>query len=247
MSGPRPAAATFSTVADEYDRGRPGYPAGVFDALEPLVGACVLDVGAGTGIATRALLERGARVVAVEPSGPMLSKAVERSPGLAAVVADGVDLPVPDGWADLVTFGQSWHWLDPARRCAEVRRVLRPGGRWAAWWTHARGAAWIESYWDLVETACPGVSRRQRDTDWGADVDASGFTVRDRITVRWTRSMTVDQQLTDNASHSYIAALPPAERDRLLDALRQAYDDCFPDGTMTVPLETWLWIGTRRD
>jgi 16S rRNA A1518/A1519 N6-dimethyltransferase RsmA/KsgA/DIM1 with predicted DNA glycosylase/AP lyase activity len=54
---------TFATVVDEYDTGRPGYPAGVYDALGPLAGAVVLEGGAGTGIATRALLDRGAHVV----------------------------------------------------------------------------------------------------------------------------------------------------------------------------------------
>jgi SAM-dependent methyltransferase len=239
----------FSMVADEYDRGRPGYPDEVFDALGPLAGLRVADVGAGTGIATRALLARGAHVVAVDPSPPMLARAVDRSPDLRAVVADGARLPLPDGSFDLVTFGQSWHWLDPDRRCDEVHRVLRPGARWAGWWTHARGAAWIETYWDLVEAACPGVLRTQRDTDWGADVHASGrFTVGERITVAWTRTMSVDHQLTDNASHSYIAALPAADRGHLLADLRGVYEAAFPGGEMTVPVETWLWIGdsTRR-
>lgn len=59
--------ATFGTVADEYDNARPSYPAAVYESLGDLDGLCSLDVGAGTGIATRQLLERGARVVAVDP------------------------------------------------------------------------------------------------------------------------------------------------------------------------------------
>lgn len=242
------ASATFSTVADEYDRGRPDHPAAVFDALGPLSGLLVADVGAGTGIATRPLLARGAKVVAIDPSEPMLARAVARSPGLAAVIADGARLPFPDQALDLMTFGQSWHWLDPGRRCGEVHRVLRPGGRWAAWWTHARGAPWLDSYWDLVERACPGVLRVQRDIDWGRDVAASGrFSIEPRIDVAWTRTMPIAQQLTENASHSHIAALAANERHTLLGALRATYEAAFPDGTMTIPLETWLWIGTRAD
>jgi SAM-dependent methyltransferase len=249
MSDPVAAARTaFSAVADEYDRGRPDYPDALFDALGPIAGLRVADVGAGTGIATRALLARGADVVAVDPSLPMVSRATDRTPGLAAVIADGAHLPLRDASVDLVTFAQSWHWLDPERRDDEVYRVLRPGGRWAGWWNHARGAAWLDRYWDLVERATPGVLRTQRDIDWGAGVQASGrFTVRERISVPWERTMTVDHQLTDNASHSHIAALPPPERDRLLSDLRQVYEDAFPDGTMTIPIETWLWIGDRID
>ena len=54
---------SFDAVADEYDAGRPSYPDGVYDGLEPLAGRLVFEGGAGTGIATRALLQRGARVV----------------------------------------------------------------------------------------------------------------------------------------------------------------------------------------
>ena len=62
--------ASFESVADEYDTGRPGYPDGVFDALGPVAGLATLDVGAGTGIATRALIARGARVVAGDHRSP---------------------------------------------------------------------------------------------------------------------------------------------------------------------------------
>lgn len=54
--------SAFDPIAEEYDGGRPGYPDALFDALEPLDGELVLEGGAGTGIATRSLLRRGARV-----------------------------------------------------------------------------------------------------------------------------------------------------------------------------------------
>lgn len=61
--------ASFDSVADEYDSARPAYPDGVYEALGDVDGLCVLNVGAGTGIASRQLLERGAQVVAVDPGG----------------------------------------------------------------------------------------------------------------------------------------------------------------------------------
>ncbi|MDP8909239.1 MAG: hypothetical protein M3N47_09035, partial [Chloroflexota bacterium] len=59
--------ASFETVADQYDAARPSYPDEVFEALVPLEGLKLLDVGAGTGIATRALIARHADVIAVDP------------------------------------------------------------------------------------------------------------------------------------------------------------------------------------
>lgn len=246
---PRSRRTAFTAVATEYDLGRPDHPDGIYDALGPLERLRVADVGAGTGIATRALAARGARVVAIDPSTEMLDRALARSPQLAAIAADGARLPLADGSLDLVTFGQSWHWLDPACRTQEVHRVLRAGGRWAGWWTHARGAAWLdETLWDLVEGACPGVGRDQRDTDWGADVDASGlFDVDERVTVAWSRTIPVDRAVVDHASHSYIAALPEAERTVLLARIAELHRAEFPDGTAVIPQQTWLWIGHRLD
>ncbi|HEX4777867.1 MAG TPA: methyltransferase domain-containing protein, partial [Acidimicrobiia bacterium] len=84
---------SFDPVVELYDAARPSYPDAVYDALEPLAGSLVLEGGAGTGIATRALLSRAARVVPFDVGPGMLSRAVSRSPGLRAVVADGARLP----------------------------------------------------------------------------------------------------------------------------------------------------------
>ncbi len=238
----------FDAVADEYDAARPSYPGGVFDALGALEGLRVLDVGAGTGIATRALMDRLARVVAVDPGSEVLRRAAARTPALAAVVADGALLPVPTGVVDLVCFAQSWHWLDETRRVPEAHRVLRSGGRWAGWWSHARadGQQWFDTYWAVIENSCPGTHRGQRDTDWGRTIATPGrFDVGERVTVPWVRQIPVEDWMTDQASHSYVAGLPMDRRAELLGELQAILDVKFPDGAMTVPYETWLWIATR--
>lgn len=240
--------ASFDPVADDYDLARPSYPPAVFDALGELGALRTLDIGAGTGIATRELVARGARVVAVDPGNDMLRRAVLRTPGLQAVVADGAQLPVPDSSIDLVTFAQAWHWLDPNRRVAEMHRVLRPEGRWAAWWSQARAdsQSWFDTYWTLIEQQCPGTHRGQRDTDWGATIASTGsFTVEPKVIVPWTRELTVDDWINDQASHSYVLALTEESRSLLLTQLRSIVAEAFPGGTMSVPYETWLWLATR--
>jgi SAM-dependent methyltransferase len=240
--------ASFETVADEYDAARPCYPGGVYDALGVLDGLAVLDVGAGTGIATRELLNRGASVVAIDPGRVVLARAAARTPGLPAVVADGAVLPVRTGGADLICFAQAWHWLDETVRAREAHRVLRERGRWAGWWSHARSDAddWFDLYWLVIERSCPGTHRGQRDTDWGATVAESDlFNVGDRVTVPWIRELSVDDWMTDQASHSYVAGLGDTDRARLLSALREILEERFPGGTMTVRYETWLWIATK--
>ena len=164
-------------------------------------------------------------------------------------MADGSHLPIRDGCADLLCFGQSWHWLDPAVRAHAAARVLRPGGRWAGWWSHARadGEPWFDAYFDLIEAAVPGVRRDRRDIDWGADLRASNlFDVRDCVRFPWEREVDVETWLLDDRSRSYIAGLPTDERERLIGAIRGLIEERFPDSHMTVAYETWLWVGTVR-
>jgi SAM-dependent methyltransferase len=238
----------FDAVVDEYESGRPGYPDALFDALEPIAELTVLEGGAGTGLATRSLLERGANLVAFDIGIGVMSRAMRSIPGLTCVVADGAKMPFRDSCADLLCFAQSWHWLDERRRAAEAARVLRPGGRWAAWWSHARAdqEPWFESYWDAIEAAT--VARRwERDTDWGQGMRDSGlFDVSERVTYRWIRETTVDQWLAHDRSHSYVASLPEPDRLALLAEIDEAIRCQFPDGDMRAPYETYLWVATKR-
>jgi SAM-dependent methyltransferase len=94
--------ASFDSVAAEYDAARPSYPAGVFDVLGDLQGLVALDVGAGTGIATRQLLERGAAVVAIDRGPEVLRRAAVHIRGLLAAVADGAVLPVRSNSIDII-------------------------------------------------------------------------------------------------------------------------------------------------
>lgn len=115
-------------------------------------------------------------------------------------------------------------------------------------WASSRGcASWIDRYWSAIEQRCRGTHRRQRDTDWGATIAASGrFEVGDRVVVPWVRTISVDDWLTDQASHSYVIGLAADQRERLLSELRAIVEGAFPAGVMSVRYETWLWIATRR-
>ncbi len=238
----------FETVADDYDSARPTYPPDVFDALGPLTGSVFLDVGAGTGIASRALVERGASVIALDHGPEMLRRAVTRTPALPAVAADGAVLPIRSDSVDLVCFAQAWHWVDALPAAAEIHRVLRPGGRFAAWWSHARadGETWFDAYWSEVSRACPGVASDQRDIDWGATMGGEGlFAIGERSIIAWVRQTTVERWTTEVASCSYVAALPADTRRHLLDTVNEIVRRRFV-GPMLVPYETWLWIATPR-
>lgn len=121
-------ARSFATVADEYERGRPGYPAEAIGwalGTEPLD---VLDVGAGTGKLTAAVAAAGHRVTAVEPLEEMRKLLEATVPD--AIVREGTAerLPIDDASVDGVVVGAAFHWFDQERSLVETGRVLRPHG-----------------------------------------------------------------------------------------------------------------------
>lgn len=243
----------FDAAASEYDAARPSYPAGVYDRLESqargLAGKVVADGGAGTGIVTRQLLERGAEVVAFDPGPGVLRQAIARTPGLPAVIADAAAVPLRSGGLEMVCFGQSWHWVDQAAGAREMSRLLRSEGWWAAWWNHAwaDGEAWFDEYNGLLEATCSSFSRHQRDIDWcAAAIAAEGtFGRPERHVVPWERRVTIDNWLTDLRSHSFVLDLAQPRREQLVAAVGSLLHRHFPDGIMAVPYQTRLWMACR--
>ncbi|MFI9386275.1 class I SAM-dependent methyltransferase [Kutzneria sp. NPDC052558] len=121
----------FGPIAEQYDRFRPPPPEGLVDDLERLGGA-VLDVGCGTGKATVAMAERGMTVLGLEPDERMA--AIARSHGVPVEIGTFETWDAGDRRFDLLTFADSWHFVDPVAGARRAAELLRPGGRVARFW-----------------------------------------------------------------------------------------------------------------
>src|SRR5258708_24566592 len=129
--------------ASSYDRARPTPPPALLDLLTQLIQlpqpALVVDLGSGTGLSTGIWGERGERVIGIEPNADMRKEGVnkvEDHPYAAPIeYREGVahQTGLPDGCADIVTAAQSFHWMEPTATLAEIARILRPGGLFAAY------------------------------------------------------------------------------------------------------------------
>jgi len=127
------SVSRWNARSADYARFRPSYPAALIDAIFKGMGAVetlrVVDVGAGTGISSRMLLERGAQVLAVEPNAEMRAEAAQSGLDVRDARADALGLPA--AVADVVTCFQAFHWFANAEAVRELVRVLRSGGRLA--------------------------------------------------------------------------------------------------------------------
>ncbi len=132
----------FTGFAHVYDRHRPKPPHFLREWLPRLAGVqrpkLVVDLGCGTGLSTLFWSGHADEVIGVDPSADMRTQAEAAATALGAVdvrfVAGFSSEPgLPDGCADLVTCSQSLHWMDPEPTFAEVARILRPGGVFAAY------------------------------------------------------------------------------------------------------------------
>lgn len=245
----RQRARSFGAVAAEYSRHRPGYPDEAVDlAVAPgRSPGRVLDLGAGTGRLTAALLARGLDVVAVEPDPAMLARLRAELPGADAREGSAEAIPLPAGSVDAVLVGQALHWFDLDRATPEMARVLRPGGVLAGLWNGADpDAGWPHELATVAGSVHPPNPRGA-----GLDVAMPGepfFGPAERADVRWRRPMTVESYLADVATHSWALTAVPAERDAAFARMR-SYLAARPEtssGSFELPMVTLVWRTLRR-
>jgi len=217
-----PLARNFASVADAYERGRPEYPPAAIGALAAELGlgpdARVLDLAAGTGKLTRALLAAGLDVVAVEPQAPLRAALVARV-GVEHVLEGLAEaIPLAEDSVDAVAVADAFHWFDHAAALAEIARVLRPGGGLAVLrtltdWT---GASWADELGRIVSELRP--EHPQFDgPPWPAAVRDSGVWSEPReIRVTVSRPTNPERVRDHVESFSWVAAMPPEKRAELL-------------------------------
>jgi SAM-dependent methyltransferase len=159
-----------------YDRFRPRPPRALLDTLLQVAGVeralRVVDLGAGTGLSTRAWAGDADEVVGVEPNPAMReqAEALTAEPSVRFVHGFAQETGLDGGGADLVTCSQSLHWMDPGPTFAEAARLLRPGGVFAAYdYDLPPTCAWeAEVAWDAYIHRRT-IARDRRGIQIGAD------------------------------------------------------------------------------
>lgn len=248
----------FGQQAELYDRCRPAYPRELIDAvLGPRpAGLDILDVGCGTGIASRQMAERGANVLGVE-AAPEMAR-IARNHGIEVEVAAFEDWDAAGRTFDRVVSAQAWHWLDLPVSTAKAAVLLRPGGRLCLVWSAGchpddLAGALAEIYRRLFPTvggagfgyaASRPSDRRSGLTSVFAAIEAEPtFGPAMEQWLPWSRAYDKDQWLSLLLTRSDHAALDAAVRVRLFEAIGAAIDDY--GGSFVMSFETGLITAAR--
>lgn len=240
-------ALSFGAAAAEYDRFRPRYPEEavrwVLDGLPSP--ARVVDLGAGTGILTRAVLALGHEVVPVEPDPGMRAQLDRVTPGTTARAGSAESMPLPDGAADAVLVGQAYHWFDRETAHAEIARVLRPGGTFAPIWnTRDDSVAWVAELGRIADLRDHAGDLVEKVTDFGpafGPVELAEFTHRTTLTPAEVVGML--------HTRSYWLTASPEEQERIdreLWELFDAHPDLAGRETVDLPYRTLVFRARRR-
>jgi len=202
-------AGSFAGVAREYDRGRPGYPP---QAIEWILGPRsleVLDLGAGTGKLTDAVLAAGHAVVAVEPLAEMRDVLAARHPDLRVLAGSAERLPLEDRAVDAVVVGAAFHWFEQETALAEIVRVLRaPGVLGLLGNTFQTDGSWAAELRSIL-----GQATRSRPGHWPEPGRMAGiFATVEEAEFPHAQEMTLAQIRDYASSRSSFAVLGDRER-----------------------------------
>ncbi|ACQ80614.1 Methyltransferase type 11 [Beutenbergia cavernae DSM 12333] len=226
---------SFGGSVEAYERGRPDYPAEAVAWLVPAGARDVLDLGAGSGKLTRALVDGVRRVVAVDPDARMLDALSARLPDVDARAGSAESIPRAPGSVDAVVVGQAWHWFDAGRASREIARVLRPGG--------SLGLVW--NIRDPASEIAASLAAIARPSDHEAQVLGDGpkvpepFGAVERTVVRWTRRLRPEDVVDMVTTRSYLLTESDAERRRVAAAVAGlARAHTGDDGLVVVPYVT---------
>ncbi|RJQ79379.1 class I SAM-dependent methyltransferase [Pseudonocardiaceae bacterium YIM PH 21723] len=250
----RVVAESFGVDAARYDKARPSYPAELVQrVLNGGPGTEVLDVGCGTGIATRLFRSVGCQVLGIDVDDRMAELA--RRDGTRVEISTFEEWDPAGRSFDVVIAAQSWHWVDPVLGAAKAAEALRPGGRLAPFWNVAQlppgladacGAVYravvpggpnpwvrpaLEMYAPLVTKTMDGIRR------------AGGFAEPEEWRIDWQHRYTGDEWLEQVLTTGMATTLSPRQSDELISGFGTAIDSV--GGAFTVDYTTAAVIAVR--
>jgi SAM-dependent methyltransferase len=255
MLGMSGRALSFGVMAEAYERFRPGYPVELFDMVMTYAGQPVrtaLEIGAGTGKATRLLAQRGVTVTATEPDGAMLAELVKHVPANVKTVQAAFEDLRPGESYRLVYAAAALHWTNPAGRWPRMAALLEPGGVFASFGgpaqlvdpvaaeaVHAARAPFLDS----DDVPSPDGTPQGHDMQWpGTELQRSEWFAD-------VQQFVIERRLT-MSSHDYVGhlstisaylELPASEQEQVYSHIQQVLPE-----TVEIAADITVHLARRR-
>lgn len=225
MPWSRELRKAFGSVAEVYQASRPDYPENMIADLLKYSGlecqGLVLDVGCGTGIASRQFAAHGLDVVGIDISEEMLSIARKTTVSKTSVYcsASFETAALQEGSYDMIVSAQAWHWANPRTKYARAHSLLFPNGTLAVFWSFEEDSSkWSSTLETLCKKYCssyqPTTAAQELDRNLREMKQSGLFEGIVNRTYKRTLNYTKDRlkQLLD--SYSYIAVLSMNKKKR---------------------------------
>ena len=246
-------STSFGAIAADYDRLRPPPAPAAVDWLMPAQARTLVDLGAGTGLLSRALLRRAGHVIAVEPDDRMRAVLTASAPGVEAVRGTAEHIALPDAEADGVYASSAWQWMDPELAVPEIARVLRDGGRFGlVWTTRETDIPWLrarEWFREAYQQARPSDVAEPRDAAGRRLVslpDGSPFVNIETETFRYSRPMTPAEIVDMLTTYSAVITADPEFIARGRERGAAALAAQFPGAdVIELPVRSYCWRADR--
>lgn len=240
----------FSDRVEDYIAYRPGYPAQAISWLLSALGdpEIVADIGAGTGICTRALRDAGASVYAVEPNDAMRAAGINQLKDLDEVTwstGTAEETGLEDDCVDAIVAAQAFHWFDPKPTAKEWRRISRAPHRIGLVWNQrlTEVDSFSEAYEELL--ALRAVDYKEVDHRRSETRIESFFPgTMARATFRNSQEIDWAGFRGRAASSSYVPAPGHPRHDAFYDALREIFEEHSASGRVTIRYATNIYVST---
>ena len=253
----------FANDVGKYDSARPDYPPAIYETIVAMTSlepdTKTLEIGGGSGLATRQLIRLGANpLLVVEPD-------IRFSPALDALESTGKLTIVYDSWEncegldsdfDLVAAASSYHWLDPESRLLKIANCLRVDGHVALWWNvfgdRGRPDPFHEATVDILSGLALSPSGASEGISFALDIasreaefiDSGQFEAPDHHVVKWSLSLSSEQVGDLYGTFSSISRLELSERSRILDQLMEIAELRF-DGKVERNMISIVYVAKR--
>jgi ubiquinone/menaquinone biosynthesis C-methylase UbiE len=242
----------FSDRVENYAKYRPHYPDATLEFIREIVprSAKIADVGSGTGILTKQLLDAGYEVYAIEPNGPMRAeseRSMDADPRFHSVEGSAESTTLPDQSIDFIASAQAFHWFDHAKAKVEFRRILKPRQLVALIWNErlANASTFSRKYEAFLRRGAPEyseVSRRYVNIE-----DIRAFFEPGEVTLKkFPNAQKLDRAafIGRVLSSSYVPLEGEPGHREVMTAAERLFDENAAEGAVSFVYETLLYLGT---